>query len=236
LDQIARKITRFTVYRMPLPFFDPSQLPCYYHADPVTPDFSRIPDGKILSPTEVPGNDLTQLALSKDLTPDIVPPPKPPPDACTVDPPGFVCTPMPAMPGDIVKCVPRMDHSDLKQLAGRVLPLTVSNSFGDLDNPNRADPRFSVYPSSHSSAVSRCCGGRLSSPISGATPLPCNPSKVLTGRFNDRLETHRVNPFRLGFKHREFHTPREDPSAREQAQMRDRIWLKSSSFFPKNFI
>lgn len=180
------------------------QSPCIFDADklfeppPPLPDLTLVPDSSLMSPADVTHNDEIQTAQVAALSKSIHPAPIP--GACLVNPPGFVCGPLPAVPGNIVKCVPRMEHSDLNQLSARVLPLTVSTVNKELENPATPDPRFELFPDSFPPALSRCCkGGVLSTPVD-IKPLPCDASAGMKLRLMPNPKQHLVEPMKLGFR------------------------------------
>ena len=182
-----------------------SNTPCFYKADISPPpvfDPSAVPDGYVLSPVDFPQNDVQTLAKTQILTSQLRPGSMPiAPGTCTVNPRGFVCGPLPAPNGTLVKCVPRMDHSDLNQLSARVLPLTVSRANGSLDDPARPDPRFSLFPKQYPAAYSRCCNGVIGDPLD-VKPMTCE-AQVSKPVF-DRVipEYHKVKAMELGFRTR----------------------------------
>jgi hypothetical protein len=103
-----------------------------------------------------------------------------------------------------------MDHSDLNQLSARVLPLTVSSINKELENPQRSDPRFELFPDSFPAALSRCCHGNLSKPTD-IKPLLCNSSPAVSARLIPNPKMHQVDPMKLGF--------RSDPSQLAQLKL-----------------
>ena len=174
--------------------------PCFY--DPVVPippeSAESIPDNSLVAPSAIPGNDQRNLDL---LAAMMAKQPFPLANACTVNPPGFVCDQ--GMPGQVVRCVPRMDHSDLNQLAARVLPLTMSN--GKMDNPASADARFPIFPSKYIAAFSRCCqqtGSNVSkfSDPSDIVPPMCGVDELVTKTKMLPKQYHDVDAFDLGFR------------------------------------
>ena len=182
-----------------LPFDGQSTVPCFYSAEPPPPpiDLNAIPDNYLVPPSEMPGNDRHMLEMVNHL------PPPPMRIACNSPPPGFVCGPLPASPGDIVKCVPRMDHSDLNQLSARVLPLSASRGNGPLDNPARADARFEFFPKKFLPALTRCClvsGVPVLSAPSDIVPLPCGVSELVAKKELPAPALHAVDAFQLGFR------------------------------------
>ena len=187
--------------------FDQSKL---FLPPPPPYNLSLVPDSSLVSPAEIPHNDELQTAQVFRLSSIIHPSPVPPPGSCLRSPPGFVCGPLPAAPGDLVKCVPSMDHSDLNQLSARVLPLTVSSINKELENPQRSDPRFELFPDSFPAALSRCCHGNLSKPTD-IKPLLCNSSPAVSARLIPNPKMHQVDPMKLGF--------RSDPSQLAQLKL-----------------
>jgi len=177
-------------------FFDEGKL---FAPPPPPPDFSKIPNSSLASPSQVPHNDDMQMKQVNLLSKLIHPPSKPLPGSCLQSPPGFVCGPFPAAPGDIVKCVPQMKNSDLNQLSARVLPLTVSTVNKELENPARADPRFELFPHSYPAALSRCCAGVLSRPTD-IKPLSCGSPAAVNMRLMPNPKQHYVDPVKLGFR------------------------------------
>ena len=177
--------------------------PCFYDAsklNPPDPDPSTIPDSNLLPPPTDSQSDYLYMQRLFQLAPNLHAAPPPPPDACKINPPGFVCGPLPALPGQVVTCVPRIDHSDLKQLAARVLPLTASRGHGDMDDPSTADPRFSLFPNQYPSAFSRCCGGGNLSVPTSTKPLQCVTAPPLKDRLIPNEKQSIVNPKELGFR------------------------------------
>jgi hypothetical protein len=177
-------------------FFDPAQFDPsnQHHIDP-----SAIPDSAWMLPSNVPGNDERSEAWIRSAPVHLPPPPEITVNSCTRPPPGFVCGPLPAPPGQLVKCVPRMDASDVRQLAARVLPLSVSR--GALDDAAAPDSRFLVFPNKYPAAFSRCCGGNFSTP-SDVPPLSCTTPVDITGKLF--RGSHLLSGQDLGF--------RQDPS------------------------
>ena len=183
--------------------FDGSQGLCFHKAVPSNPVFdpSKIPDSYIISPIDFPQNDSVNLAKTQTLNAQLprglyVPPA---PGSCSMNPPGFVCGPLPAANGSLVKCVPRMDQSDLNQLSARVLPLSVNRANGSLDNPARPDPRFSLFPNDYPPAYSRCCMGNLSAPVD-VQPMSCGAESIPGMKNRLVPEQHKVDPIDLGFR------------------------------------
>jgi hypothetical protein len=186
-------------------------LPCFFH--PPSPydalehpfDPKTIPDNYLMSPTDFPQNDARAIAQAQSLSQKLPASQlaEIPPDACTTNPDGFVCGPLPAHNGQLVKCVPRMNHSDLNQLSARVLPYSVNRANGSLDNPDRGDPRFYVFPESYNAAMSRCCNGKISDPVD-FRPTQCLPSREAEKTVADRIhaEQHKVYPMELCFRKR----------------------------------
>jgi hypothetical protein len=180
-----------------------STTPCFYDSsklNPSDPDPSTVPDSSLLpEPTDEQWDNLFLQRLIQ-LAPTLHAAPPPPPNACKMNPPGFVCGPLPALPGQVVTCVPRIDHSDLNQLAARVLPLTASRGHGDLDDPSTPDPRFSLFPNQFPSAFSRCCGsGQLSLPTS-TKPLQCFTLPQLKDRLMPNEKQNIIHAKELGFR------------------------------------
>jgi hypothetical protein len=182
-------------------------LPCFFKASPPPPpppfDANAVPNNYLVSPIHFPQNDQSSLQTTQYLSTKLQPAAqfRPPPDACKVNPPGFVCGPLPAHNGELVKCVPRMDQSDLNQLSARVLPLSVSRANGALDDPARADPRFALFPKSYPAAFSRCCNGHMSDPLD-IKPPQCSPTPQAEKLVADRIftEQHKVKAMDLGFR------------------------------------
>ena len=175
--------------------------PCFYHGDPPDDPLAEAlstPDSGLIDPTDSPINDSQAfLAIQKwSSQPHFARPLVP--GTCTVSPPGFVCGPLPAPPGTVVKCVPRMDHSNLNQLAARVLPLTTSRSNSVLDDPSFPDPRYKFFPSSFPPAISRCCAGKLVNPLD-VVPPPCNATEQVYQKVLPDLRAHEVDPIAMGF-------------------------------------
>jgi hypothetical protein len=194
--------------------------PCFFVPPPPEPieepqidpsAIDSIPDNTLLAPTEIPGNDLHAIQITKTLAK--LPPAKPPmtPGTCTVQPTGFVCGPLPALPGSIVKCVPRLDHSNLNQLAARVMPLTVSRSSGYMSNPSLPDPRFAIYPSKFPPAFSRCCAGKLTNPLD-ITPPTCDAKSAVYEHIIPNPKAHEIHPMGLGFQRSDL-----EPQRHQQA-------------------
>lgn len=178
-----------------------STVPCFYHSDALDDPLGEAlntPESSLIDPTNFPANDMkAQLAIQKwNSEPHFARPAVP--GTCSVSPPGFVCGPLPAPPGTVVKCVPRMDHSDLNQLAARVLPLTTSRSNSVLDNPSFPDPRYKFFPSMFPPAISRCCGGNLVNPLD-VVPPPCDASNGMYQKILPDIRAHEVDPIKMGF-------------------------------------
>jgi hypothetical protein len=178
--------------------------PCFYHAD--TPDNDEaiteainMSDNALVDPTTSPINDFLYMNKIQQwqLQPHFARPPLP--GTCSVSAPGFVCGPLPAPPGTLVKCVPRMDHSNLNQLAARVLPLTTSRSNSVLDDPSYPDPRFKFFPLSYPPAISRCCGGSLTNPLD-VVPPPCHAPNAIYQHVVPNIRAHEVDPMKMGFQ------------------------------------
>jgi hypothetical protein len=183
---------------------DQLSTPCFYdpgEPPPVPLDVNKLPDSYIQSPLDFPQNDPSTLAKTQQMSSNIIRPMAMPiaPGTCTANPPGFVCGPLPAPDGTLVKCVPRMDQSDLNQLSARVLPFTVSRANGSLDDPARPDPRFALFPNKYPAAFSRCCHGTLGDPLD-IKPLTCEAQSIKSAV--DRLvpSSHRVKAMDLGFR------------------------------------
>lgn len=222
-------------------------LPCFFN--PPSPfdalehafDPNSIPDNYLMSPTDFPQNDERALAQAQNLSQKLPPSTLAtiPPDACTTNPKGFVCGPLPAHNGQVVNCVPRMDRSDLNQLSARVLPYSVNRANGSLDNPGRADPRYYVFPKSFNAAMSRCCNGTISDPVD-FRPTQCLPSVEAEKALADRIhaEHHKVNPMEQGFRSRPdqldqlrlTHSLQHSKhlSANKSASARDALWKVES--------
>ena len=199
--------------------------PCLYAplAPPTPPvDLKAIPDNFLVSPVDVPHNDSTAHQQVEQLTHQLHPSPRPPPDTCTVNPPGFVCGHLPALPGEMVECVPRMDHSDLNQLSARVLPLSVSRANGALDDPARADPRYALYH--YPPAYSRCCAGNQFSAPSAVKPALCGShTKVAPVDANEM--GFRTNPKLMAqLKLTAHQLARTKAVAAMHARSRDAMW------------
>ena len=176
--------------------------PCFYHADTTEDPLggaSDASDNSLMDPTSIPANDsMSQMAIQKWMfQPHFARPLAP--GTCTVSPPGFVCGPLPALAGSIVKCVPRMDHSNLNQLAARVLPLTTSRSNSVLDDPLYPDPRYKFFPADYPPALSRCCGGKFVNPLD-VVPPPCNASNSVYQRVLPNIRAHEIDASQMGFQ------------------------------------
>ena len=178
--------------------------PCFYNpsAPPPEPiDVSKLPDGYISSPMDFPQNDASTLAKTQQMSSRMLQPMPMPidPGTCTMNPVGFVCGPLPAPDGTLVRCVPRMDQSDLNQLSARVLPFTVNRANGSLDDPARGDPRFFLFPNKYPSAYSRCCHGTIGDPLD-IKALTCEAQNVKSAIKRVFPSAHKVNAMNLGFR------------------------------------
>lgn len=190
-------------------FYDPSLLEA---PSPPPVDLSKIPANYFASPIDNPRNDFLTTQALEQAAPMIKPISPFPPDACRNNPPGFTCGPLPVLPGHLVKCVPRLDQTDLNQLSARVLPLTVSRANGQLDNPARGDPRFEVFPTLHKPAYSRCCGLGTLSPPTSTKPLMCTTPPSVKEKLMPAEKQHIVNPMYMGFR---------DPKTMAQLRLTD---------------
>ena len=210
--------------------------PCFFKAPeppPPLPSPESIPDGYLAPPLFNSRNDMMQMQKVAMLSETMHPSRIPPLDACKVSPPGFACGPLPALPGQVVKCVPSMNQTNLNQLSARVLPYTVSRANGVLDNPDHPDPRFSVFPKSFPSAYSRCCAGVMSKPVD-VQPIQCGSRLEISNRMPARLPLREVDAMKLGFRSRpdqlqqlkitdtELH--RNLSKSVDQSALREHVW------------
>ena len=160
-----------------------------------------VPDSNLVAPSNIPGNDQRSLELLAKMM--AVRPLPLPNSTCTANPAGYACTPSHSVPGQLVTCVPRMDHSDLNQLSAKVLPLSVSRGHGPLDDPARGDARFEIYPKKYLPAFSRCCfknGRNVLSDPTDVIPMNCDVPKAVSDRLVAAQSHVLASAKNLGFR------------------------------------